>query len=131
MYHKKIIYFIYYWLPPLIWLGCIFYMSSQTSIQISTQFITNFIFFKFLHCVEYGFLFFLFYRAFFSVFSKNVFIPFFSALGISVLYSVSDEFHQLFIATRQGRIRDIGIDLLGMLVMYTIIRNVPFVKKLL
>ena len=87
--------------------------------------------FKTLHMVEYALLFFLFYRAFHSLSrlkQKGVLL---CAILSSLIYSATDEFHQLFIPTRQGRLRDVLIDLAGMLIMYTVIRNVRYLKKLL
>lgn len=53
--------------------------------------------------------------------------PFF----VAILYSATDEFHQLFISTRQAALRDILFDIGGMVIMYGIIRNIRLVRKLL
>ena len=50
---------------------------------------------------------------------------------ITIIYSVTDELHQLVIPTRQGRLRDVLIDIVGMIVMYAMIRKVRLIKKLL
>jgi len=42
----------------------------------------------------------------------------FLAIIISVLYAVSDEIHQLFVPTREGKIRDVLIDSLGILLSF-------------
>lgn len=120
-----------YWVPPFAWMGVIFYMSSQKSIAISTNTTTDFATFKTLHMIEYAFLFFLFYRAFqsFKHMQKNIYGIY--AFSIAMLYSLTDEFHQLFIPTRQGRLRDILFDMAGMLVMYAIIKKVRLIQKLL
>lgn len=123
--------FMYYWFPPLLWMACIYYMSSQSSIHISTYYLPNFLFFKFLHVIEYALLFFLVFRAFNSLLIKPQIIAFLFSLGISTLYSLSDEMHQLSVPTRQGRIRDIIIDVIGMLIMYTVIKRIKLLKKLL
>ncbi len=122
---------VYYWLPPIVWMACIFYMSSQEKVAISNQVIVEFVTFKTLHMVEYALLFFLFYRAFNSIKTIKQPIVLFLTLGTSLIYSASDEFHQLFTPTRQGKVRDILFDFVGMLIMYTIIRNVRYLKKLL
>jgi len=122
---------IYYWLPPIVWMVCIFYMSSQQKVNISDQVVVEFVTFKTLHMIEYALLFFLFYRAFNSLKILNQITVLFLALTSSLLYSASDEFHQLFTPTRQGRMRDIVFDLVGMLIMYTIIRSVHYLKRLL
>ncbi len=128
---RKLVHIFYYWFPPLLWMGMVFFMSSQVSITITKNAATDFITFKTLHMVEYAFLFFLFYRAFQSIknIQNNLYGIF--AFMVVILYSISDEFHQLFIPTRQGRLRDVLFDIAGMLVMYVIIRKVRLIKKLL
>lgn len=128
---RKIINIVYYWLPPFTWMGMIFYMSSQKSIAITTDATTDFVTFKTLHMVEYAFLFFLFYRAFQSLkrIQNNVYDVY--AFSIAIFYSLTDELHQFYIPTRQGRIWDILFDIAGMLVMYTVIKKVQLTQKLL
>ena len=128
---RKIFAVLYYWLPPLVWMGIIFYMSSQKSIVITTNKTTDFVTFKTLHIIEYAFLFFLLYRAFQSI--KHLQGPFCGifAFFITIFYSISDELHQLSIPTRQGRLRDVFIDIVGMIIMYVIINKVRLIKKLL
>ncbi len=128
---QKILRYVYYWLPPFVWMACIFYMSSQHKVNISNQVVVEFVTFKTLHMVEYALLFFLFYRAFNSVKTIKQIPILLLTLFASLGYSASDEFHQLFTPTRQGRMRDVVIDLVGMLIMYTIIRNVRYLKRLL
>lgn len=53
------------------------------------------------------------------------------SIGISVAYAISDELHQLTIATRQGKLRDVIIDVIGMLIVYAMIKSIRFVRKLL
>lgn len=128
---RKIANIFFYWFPPFFWMGMIFYMSSQKSIKITTNILTDFVTFKTLHMVEYAFLFFLFYRAFQSVrYIRKEACGVFAFL-IAILYSVSDEIHQLSIPTRQGRVRDILFDIVGMVIMYVIIRKVRHIQKLL
>lgn len=128
---RKLLYTLYYWIPPFTWMWMIFYMSSQKSVAITTNEVAEFVTFKTLHMVEYAFLFFLFYRAFQSLkyLQKNMYGIL--AFSIAILYSVTDELHQLSIPTRQGRLRDILFDIAGMVVMYGIIKQVRLIKKLL
>lgn len=123
--------YVYYWIPPFVWMACIFYMSSQQKVNISDQVVVEFVTFKTLHMIEYALLFFLFYRAFHSIKMLRPIPVVLLALFSSLAYSLTDEFHQLFTPTRQGRMRDIIFDLVGMLIMYTIIRNVRYIKRLL
>ena len=128
---RKKIDIFFYWFPPLAWMGVIFFMSSQKSITITKNVITDFVTFKTLHMIEYAFLFFLLYRAFQSVKYIQKSICGLCALALAIFYSATDEFHQLFVRTRQGRLRDVLIDIVGMLVMYVIIRKVRVIQKLL
>lgn len=128
---RKLITILSYWLPPFIWMGIIFYMSSQKSVAMTTNVTTDFVTFKTLHMVEYALLFFLFYRAFQSLkyIQKNLYEVY--AFSIAIFYSLTDELHQLNIPTRQGRLRDILFDIAGMLIMYGIIKKVRHIQKLL
>ncbi len=74
-------------------------------------------------------MYFLIFRAFFNLEleKKKIFII---AFVISVAYAVSDEFHQTFVPTREGKLRDIFIDLAGISIMYIYIRNnFEFLRK--
>ncbi|NMB84206.1 VanZ family protein [Candidatus Roizmanbacteria bacterium] len=131
---KKIAKIIYYWLPPFIWMYIIFHFSSYRRVSVSTEYAVNFYFFKSLHVAEYALLYFLFFRAFYSLRKKVkslnllMIIPF----VFCVLYAGTDEFHQTFILTRQGRPRDVLIDIVGMSIMYIYIRLfLPWLKKVL
>jgi len=107
---KKILNF---WLPPFLWMGLIFFLSSFHKLQVSSIGWQDFITRKTAHFLEYYILFFLFYRAFKNT-SK---IPspkiLFLSLILTLLYSTTDEFHQTFINGRTGRIFDIGVDFFG------------------
>jgi len=113
---RKIMQIVYYWFPPLMWMGIIYFMSSQKSVSVTSDPVAEFVTFKTLHMIEYAFLFFLFYRAFHSL--KNMQEYFFAlySFAIAISYSVTDELHQLLIPTRQGRIRDILFDMGGILI---------------
>lgn len=115
----------YYWLPVLIWMIFIFSLSSQSKIAIGRTYWQDVIIKKTLHMVEYAVLYFLLFRAFFtsklkSLTKKDRYVfPFL----ISVLYAVLDEIHQTYVPTREGVIRDVAIDTVGMALMYLYLRN--------
>ena len=50
------------------------------------------------------------------------------AIGLSILYSCTDEFHQLFISGRSGSIRDVLIDSIGILIG-TYLYKLLFIKN--
>lgn len=110
-----------YWLPPLLWMIFIFSLSSRQSIGVSEELIINFIVFKSLHLIEYAFLFFLFFRAFYTYLSKNKKRAYLYAAIAALLFAVTDEMHQVLVPTREGSPRDILIDSLGigLCFMYT------------
>lgn len=100
-------------LPPLLWMGLIFYGSSRQRVAISENYWLSFLFFKTLHIIEYGVLFILWY---FTLYKKRYREK--VALIISILYGISDELHQTFVPTREGRVRDVFIDALGVFIFW-------------
>ena len=101
------------WLPPLIWMALIFYGSSRQRIQVADQFWLNFLFFKTLHLLEYGILFLLWHLPLYNRgYSSKL------AAFLSIVYGISDEIHQKFVPTRTGRLRDVFIDALGVLIFW-------------
>ena len=127
----KILRLSFYWIPPFIWMGFIFFLSSQQKVSFTHVYTSDFIIFKTFHITEYAVLFFLLFRAAFSIrkalYQSNLF-----ALLIAVLFAASDEIHQLFVASRQGTVRDICIDTIGIIIMYIIIqRKIKLLKPLL
>lgn len=52
--------------------------------------------------------------------------------GVCLLYSVSDEMHQLFVPGRSGELRDICVDFSGSLagiLFFTLLSRIKFIKK--
>ena len=82
----------------------IFMLSGRESVQVADELILNFLFFKTLHVIEYAILFILYFRAL-----KNPAAAFF----LTLLYAAIDEIHQMFVPTREGRLRDVIIDGFG------------------
>ncbi|MEI6533598.1 MAG: VanZ family protein [Candidatus Roizmanbacteria bacterium] len=129
---KQCMKFLYHWAPPIFLMGIIFFLSSHTRLTLSGQSQTDFLFFKMGHLIEYAILYFLIFRALFSLkpnqkFQTNLAIK---ALIIAVLYAFSDEFHQTFVPTREGAFRDVMIDSLGICIMLSYIKyNISVLKK--
>lgn len=124
----------FYWLPPIIWMIFIFYLSSQKRISVTQRYVFDFVIFKALHMIEYSILYFLFFRAFYSInkngfsLQKKTFYP----VILSIFYAVVDEVHQTFVPTREGKIRDVIIDSIGIFLIYIYIKkNFSFIKKIL
>ena len=122
-----------HWLPVLLWMGFIFWMSTGTfSSEHTSSIIVPVIKFiareisdektKFIHglirksghVLEYFILGALVLRAFCAgVITSLTFKQIFYSLLIVALYASSDEFHQSFVATRTASIIDVGIDTAG------------------
>lgn len=105
--------FIWYWLPTVLWLGGIYFLSAQPGLRVSTVNWEDFILRKIAHIGEYFILSFLLFRSFHygsGVSRKKSLIL---AFLISFIYAASDEFHQTFVFDRQGRVRDVLIDTAG------------------
>jgi VanZ family protein len=108
----------------------IFSLSSLHAVVLAPSSQSDFIVHKALHLIEYATLYFLIFRALYG--TKSAHRPFIWAFLITILYACSDEFHQIFVPTRTPAIRDVIIDLFGMIIMYIIIKaNFKTVKKLL
>lgn len=116
---NKLKLFIFYWIPVFVVMIIIFIFSSQQRINVSETKAVNFSIFKSMHVIEYALLYFLLFRAFRKSLNKawqdKAYI---FALVISILYAISDEFHQTFTPTREGSARDIVIDTIGILLMF-------------
>ena len=93
------------WLPSIVWVLVIFGFSAQPTLRVSSVNWQDFVLRKTAHFLEYFILYFLFL------------VPLkkshHTALLLAILYACTDEFHQLFVIGREGRIRDVIIDSLG------------------
>lgn len=123
---KKI---FFYWLPVFLWMSIIFYLSSKQRLSITHKFIFDFLIFKTLHLIEYGFLYFLSFRALYHTSSLPLNKKMLYAFIIAVLYAISDEMHQLFVPTREGKARDVFIDAIGITVAFLYIKVLSNLKK--
>ena len=115
-------------------MALIFYFSSRFRVSATGKFLFDFIIFKTLHLLEYAILYFLLFRAFYSINNQQLTInnKFLFPVLLSILYAVSDEFHQTLVPTREGKIRDVFIDSLGILLMYIyIVNNIKRIRKFL
>lgn len=120
------------WLPPILLMAIIFFLSSQQNISVSDEMSVNFSFFKTLHIVEYALLTFLFFRA--LVLTKSLLDSYAVSLSasMSLIYGISDEIHQTFVPSRAGHPRDVLIDSIGILLMALFLyKNRVRIKKLL
>lgn len=104
---------IKFWLPVVIWMLVIFIFSSRQKVAVTDSYALSFLFFKTLHLIEYAFLYILLYRALKNTTKAKKHPIFIYALIILILYAGTDELHQSFIPTREGKLRDVIIDTIG------------------
>lgn len=102
-----------YWLPTFIWMSMIFSVSAQPTLHTSPVGWQDFALKKTAHVIEYCILAILIdyslrHTTHFSRSKRLIF-----TLLIIAGYAVSDELHQRMTPTRDGRLRDVIIDILG------------------
>ncbi|MBM3208818.1 VanZ family protein [Candidatus Shapirobacteria bacterium] len=107
---KKLFFF---WLPPIALMALIFFASSFHSLRASPVAWQDFLARKTIHFLEYAVLFLLFFRAFRNTTKLSFFRAAFLSFVSTILYALSDEFHQTFVAGRTGLPRDVLIDGVG------------------
>ena len=128
--------FVVYWLPLILWMGLIFGGSGDSSsFQHSSRIIGPLVHWMFpglpeetvreivvgvrkcAHLTEYAILAMLFWRAIRKPLRKGVRTWLWRdagwALLFSAIYAATDEFHQTFVPSREGRLGDVVIDSLG------------------
>lgn len=105
---------IRYWGPVVVWMVVIFLLSSRQRVEVSSEYIVNFIFFKTLHVLEYAALYILSYRAFRNTNAWRLQTDWaLAAFLLTLSYAAIDEIHQNFVPTREGKVRDVIIDAIG------------------
>lgn len=105
---------IAFWFPVIVWMAVIFFLSGGSSVQVADEPIFNFLFFKTLHVIEYSILFVLYFRALKNTLRISIGVNLLAvAFLLTLLYAITDEVHQRFVPTREGRIRDVIIDAIG------------------
>lgn len=101
---------VYLWLPVAVWCGLIFYLSSIPKLRAAENPFWDEIIRSILHFIIYGVLFLLFFRAMNALKEKKDYLW---PLVLSVLYSISDEFHQSLVPTRTFQLKDLVVDFAG------------------
>lgn len=100
------------------WAGLIFILSHTPNLHISDG-PSDYWLRKTAHLVVYAILFLLFYRALLKQSFTNWHMQkAMLAILLTVLYGMSDEFHQSLVPTRHGSWVDVGIDGVGALVAF-------------
>ena len=107
------------WLPAIAWGGVIFAFSAQPNLRFVPDAGLDFMVRKAGHMGVFGILAFLVWWAFAK--STNWRWPGAWALGLSVVYAMTDEFHQGFVAGRHPSPVDVGIDATGALIAVVVV----------
>lgn len=94
------------WLPVLLWMGLIFFLSSQPHLFRYPHHLIDLLLSKAAHFFEYAVLAILLHRAVGDEGGWRVFL-------IGGLYALSDEFHQSFVPGRNVELSDLAFDILG------------------
>ena len=98
---------------PVVWMTFIFVLSAQPSLPGPQAYWQDFLFKKLSHILVYGVLYLLWFNAMnLSGKPKRYLLPFL----FTIVFAVSDEFHQVFVPGRAATMRDIGYDTVGMTV---------------
>jgi VanZ family protein len=104
--------FLKYWLLVILWAGFIFYLSAQLGLSSGFPWPYDFVLRKGVHVFVFAILFLLMIRALknYGLSNKKVLL---CAFILTILYAVSDEYHQTFVSQRVGSPSDVAIDSLG------------------
>lgn len=98
------------WAPPILLMGLIYLLSDQPDLSTGLG-VIDLVARKLVHAAEYALLAVLWWRALAG--SVRPGAALWLAVGISVAYAASDEYHQTFVAGRHGSVLDVGVDALG------------------
>ncbi len=102
--------FLIFYLPLILYLALVFYMSSGPVTSLVLRSIKDYI----LHGAEYCGLYLLVFRAIHEgLESKPGRGGYWLAAVLTVLYGISDEFHQSFVPTRDASFWDVMADAAG------------------
>jgi VanZ family protein len=100
------------WLLVVCWMGVIFALSATPSLASPFEPIYDFILRKLAHVTVYAVLTILAYGALRLHMARPTH-AWLLALLIAMLYACSDEWHQTFVPGREGTVRDVVIDSVG------------------
>ena len=108
--------------PLLFLMALIFWLSNQSRLLEIENDISEKTFYKSAHILAYAFLAWCWWRAL-SPQREVTWRLLWLAFGLTVLYGVSDEIHQLFVPGRYGRFTDVLFDAGGALIMILLLRR--------
>lgn len=102
-----------YWLPVLAWMSMIFYLSSQSRLPVEMPDWVPYVD-KLAHAAVFGILGLLFVRAWLEGRLEEINARVAGlAVSFTLLYGVTDEFHQIYVPGRSPSAGDLIADTLG------------------
>lgn len=125
---NKFLLFTKAWLPVVLWASLIFYFSSLPELKSGLQEEWDFVLRKSAHALVFAVLAFLLFRAF-LFYHLSWRTSLILAVIFSLLYAFSDEWHQRYVTGREGRLKDVGVDAIGVLGMGYLLRILYDNKK--
>ena len=112
---KKLIQIIPYWVPTVLWMGVIYYLSSlPDDITPGRHIMPD----KILHASEYFILAYLILFALQRTTSLKFLSSFWAVLIFGGLYALSDEIHQLYVVSRHCDYGDFIADICGIVILF-------------
>ena len=104
------------WVSAVVWMLAIYYLSSKSLSFVVVVDYWEIILRKMAHMFEYAVLNFLIFRILGQTEKRHYYWNLFWALILTILYAISDEYHQTFTIGREGTYRDVLIDSAGALI---------------
>ncbi len=104
-----------YWLPPLAWMGLIFFLSAQLDLPHAPGPWLDTLLKKTGHAAVYGVLAWFYLRVLRQYFGDGRALTALRlvSIGLAVAYGLSDEYHQTFVPGRNGNLFDVTVDGVG------------------
>jgi VanZ family protein len=114
------------WAPVVAWALLIFAFSAQPNLRFVSDDALDFVVRKLGHMAVFGILALLLWRALAS--TTRLRRPWAWALGLAVLYAITDELHQGGVIGRHASPVDVAIDAAGMLIAIGVIAGVVHLR---
>ena len=118
---QRILVWLWYWLPPLLMMAAIFYVSHQPDLPHAPDPWLDVLLKKLAHATEYAILFLLLLRAWRRDRAADLALK--TAVYATAIYAVSDELHQAFVPGRKANWYDVVIDVSGVLLLWWLLRH--------
>ena len=118
---KRLLTWLYYWLPPLLLMAAIFYLSAQPDLPHAPGEALDTFVKKLGHAGEFALLFMLLARAWRRAVRPSRALEF--SWLLTAAYAVSDELHQSFVPGRHANWYDVVIDVSGALLLWAFLRG--------